>query len=79
MVDVFEGSFIDVAKRLGSYCGNLTEMLPIIKTTGNVMTVNFISDEYNHFGGFKALVTIFYCIVYYIKHFRFLVEEEYGT
>ncbi|XP_043479110.1 cubilin-like isoform X2 [Leptopilina heterotoma] len=56
-VDVYEGALIDIRTRLGCYCGNLTGMLPVVKTSSNIMTVNFISDESHHFGGFKALVT----------------------
>ena len=58
-MDIYEGSYIDFQKRMGSYCGNLSQIQPVIKSSGNEMTVNFISDETNHFEGFKALVIIF--------------------
>lgn len=54
---MYEGALIDIRTRLGCYCGNLTGMLPVIKTSSNIMTVNFITDESHHFGGFKALVS----------------------
>ena len=56
VVDVFEGPLIDYKKKKGTYCGNLTHTLPVIKSDNNSMTVNFVSDESNHFEGFKALV-----------------------
>lgn len=53
---IFEGANINDSATLATFCGNLTESLPVIKSIGNTMTVSFNSDENRHFRGFKAAV-----------------------
>ncbi|XP_063985313.1 cubilin homolog [Diachasmimorpha longicaudata] len=53
-VEVYEGRGMNITKLLSTYCGNLTANLPVIKSVGNIMTVNFRSDYTRHFKGFVA-------------------------
>ncbi|XP_057337332.1 cubilin-like isoform X2 [Microplitis mediator] len=53
---IFEGANINDSATLATFCGNLTESLPVIKSIGNTMTVSFNSDESRHFRGFKAAI-----------------------
>lgn len=52
----YEGSHIDSTKIIARLCGNLNESLPVIKSKGNTMTVNFNSDGNNNFAGFSAKI-----------------------
>lgn len=52
----YEGTWINENKTIATLCGNLTNTLPVLKSTGNTMTVTFYSDDSRHFKGFNALV-----------------------
>ncbi|KAK0075492.1 hypothetical protein PV325_006820, partial [Microctonus aethiopoides] len=52
----YEGSWTNRSKALATLCGNITESLPVVKSTGNTMTVSFISDVNRNFKGFSAAI-----------------------
>ncbi|KAK4871991.1 hypothetical protein RN001_016115 [Aquatica leii] len=55
-VELFDGITTNETSRLALLCGNLTNHLPLIKSTNNLMTVHFATDYTNHYSGFKAIV-----------------------
>ncbi|XP_076628821.1 cubilin [Colletes latitarsis] len=55
-VEIYDGEEINEDKRLGKLCGNLTENLPVFKSTNNTMVVQFYADRSRHYGGFTAEV-----------------------
>lgn len=56
-LSAFEGSEVDPTKRLVHLCGDLTNFLPVIKSTGNSMILKFETDNSNEMGGFSADIT----------------------
>lgn len=56
-LSAFEGGEMDLTKRLVHLCGDLTNFLPVIKSTGNSMILNFVTDSSNEMGGFSADIT----------------------
>ncbi|XP_011302978.1 cubilin [Fopius arisanus] len=55
-IRIYEGPGLNATNLLSTYCGNLTENLPVTKSLGNVVTVNFASDHSDHFKGFRARI-----------------------
>ena len=44
-VSAFEGATTNRSEEIGRYCGNQTEQPPMLKSVGNVMTVQFKTDS----------------------------------
>ncbi|XP_023337929.1 cubilin [Eurytemora carolleeae] len=59
-VAVFEGAFINNSRLIGKYCGNQTTVPPILKSTGNLVTLQFKTDRTISYGGFRAVTRFTY-------------------
>ncbi|KZC14141.1 Cubilin [Dufourea novaeangliae] len=55
-VEIYNGPEMDSENKLVRLCGNLTNELPVFKSTNNSMVVYFTSDINRQFGGFSAKV-----------------------
>ena len=44
-ISAFEGATTNRTAEIGRYCGNHTQLPPIMKSDGNVMTVQFYTDS----------------------------------
>lgn len=55
-VKLFDGNWANEARKLGTFCGNLTESIHRIISTGNTMTIVFVTDHSIQHSGFKGAV-----------------------
>jgi len=55
-VKLFNGDWGNEEMRLGTFCGNLTEDISRILSTGTAMTIQFITDHSIHHSGFKGSI-----------------------
>lgn len=59
-VALYDGSTIQIKQRLALLCGNITNHLPVIKSSNNNMIVVMKTDASSHFKGFKANIMFMY-------------------
>ena len=59
-VSTFEGATTNRSQEIGRYCGNQTDQPPMMKSTGNVMTVQFKTDSSVTGTGFHAIIKFVY-------------------
>ena len=54
-VAAYDGPLINSSRLMGKYCGNQTTSPPVLKSLGNVMTLQFKTDRSVAAGGFRAV------------------------
>ncbi|XP_049840768.1 cubilin-like [Schistocerca gregaria] len=59
-MEVYDGNATDTKNRMGLFCSNLTDALPVISSTNNSMTASFITFSYQPPANFTAEVIFMY-------------------
>ncbi|XP_049840781.1 cubilin-like [Schistocerca gregaria] len=59
-LEVYDGNATDTGKRLGLFCSNLTDALPVISSTNNSMAVSFLTYSFQPPSNFTAEVIFMY-------------------
>ena len=54
-VAVFDGPLINASSLIGQYCGNQTVQPPVLKSHGNILTLQFKTDSSRSYRGFRAI------------------------